>query len=105
MKKIFEEVYKIVKQVPKGKVTTYGDIARILGNVRLSRVVGFALHANPYFGEVPCHRVVSKNGGLAPNFAFGGINIQKQMLENEGIKIANNCVVTLKNFLFDFDKN
>ena len=105
MKKIFEEVYKIVKQVPKGKVTTYGDIARILGNVRLSRVVGFALHANPYFGEVPCHRVVSKNGGLAPNFAFGGINIQKQMLENEGIKIENNCVVNLKNFLFDFDKN
>ncbi len=105
MKKIFEEVYKIVKQVPKGKVTTYGDIARILGNVRLSRVVGFALHANPYFGEVPCHRVVSKNGGLAPNFAFGGINVQKQMLENEGIKIENNCVVNLKNFLFDFDKN
>ena len=105
MKKIFEEVYKIVKQVPKGKVTTYGDIARILGNIRLSRVVGFALHANPYFGEVPCHRVVNKNGGLAPNFAFGGINIQKQMLENEGIKIENNCVVNLKNFLFDFDKN
>lgn len=105
MKKIFEEVYKIVKQVPKGNVTTYGDIARILGNVRLSRVVGFALHANPYFGEVPCHRVVNKNGGLAPNFAFGGINIQKQMLENEGIKIENNCVVNLKNFLFDFDKN
>lgn len=105
MKKIFEEIYKIVKKVPKGKVTTYGDIARVLGNIRLSRVVGYALHANPYFGEVPCHRVVNKNGRLAPNFAFGGSNIQKQMLEKEGIKIKNDYVVDLENFLFDFDTN
>lgn len=105
MKKIFEEIYKIVKKVPKGKVTTYGDIARVLGNIRLSRIVGYALHANPYFGEVPCHRVVNKNGRLAPNFAFGGSNIQKQMLEKEGIKIKNDYVVDLENFLFDFDTN
>ena len=100
MKNVFEEIYKIVKLIPKGKVMTYGDIAKCLGNVRLSQVVGYALHSNPYFGDVPCHRVVNRFGGLAPNFAFGKINAQKQMLENEGIVVKKDNTVDLEKYRY-----
>ncbi len=93
---LYEEIYKIVKHIPKGKVSTYGDIAIVLGNKKLSRVVGYALHKNPYFLEVPCHRVVNRNGRLAPNFAFGKINAQKQMLEQEGVKVSDDNKVDLE---------
>lgn len=82
----FERVYSVVKQIPCGKVATYGDIARILGNVKLSRQVGWALHANPTPDEVPCYRVVFKDGSLSEAFAFGGINRQRELLVKEGVK-------------------
>ena len=68
----FEKVYDVVRLVPKGKVTTYGQIAKFLGHPRMSRQVGWALHQNPYPGDVPCHRVVFADGSLARGFAFGG---------------------------------
>lgn len=81
----FEEIYREVCLIPKGKVASYGYIACRVGNPRLSRVVGYALHSNPRPGEIPCHRVVMKDGRLAPAFAFGGENRQRELLESEGI--------------------
>ena len=57
----FEEVYKIVKMIPRGKVANYGQIARLAGNSKMARQVGWALHVNPYPGQIPCHRVVTKD--------------------------------------------
>ena len=81
----FEEVYKIVKQIPYGKVMSYGDIAEILGNKRMSRQVGWALHANPSPETIPCYRVVNREGKVSKAFVFGGENVQRALLENEGI--------------------
>lgn len=81
----FEKIYEIVCQIPEGKVCTYGQIARLAGNPRWARVVGYALHVNPAFGKIPCHRVVNKVGATAPAFAFGGRDVQRALLENEGV--------------------
>lgn len=80
-----ERVYAAVKQIPRGKVATYGQIARLIGAPRASRFVGFALHRNPYEGIVPCHRVVFADGSLAPGFLFGGPGEQRKRLECEGV--------------------
>jgi len=71
----FEKIYDIVRQIPEGKVCTYGQVARLAGNPRWARIVGYALHVNPAFGEIPCHRVVNREGRTAPAFAFGGENV------------------------------
>lgn len=94
----FEEVYEVLKTVPKGKVTTYGAIAFRLGRPRSSRAVGYALHANPRPGEIPCHRVVNREGKLSTGFAFGGINVQKSMLEQEGVKVDGEYTVDLSKY-------
>ena len=81
----FSRVYQIVSSIPRGKVATYGRIAALLGNVRGARTVGWALHSNPYPGNVPCHRVVNKDGELSGGFAFGGPERQRSLLEQEGV--------------------
>lgn len=93
---IHEQIYDIVRQIPSGKVTTYGRIARIL-DIN-PRYVGFALHHNPYKGEVPCHRVVNSLGRVADTFAFGGGDAQQKLLEKEGAhfvrgKVAKRCII------------
>ena len=93
----FERVYTLVKQVPAGKVTTYGEIARALGT-NDARRVGRALHANPYEGVVPCHRVVAKNGRLAPNFAFDGAGEQRKRLMAEGVTFADEMHVDMHSY-------
>jgi len=87
----FEQVYEVVKKIPKGQVMTYGQVAQMLGT-RDARRVGQALHANDN-KNVPCHRVVFKDGGLAPNYTFGGAEEQKKKLLAEGIKFNNDKVV------------
>jgi methylated-DNA-protein-cysteine methyltransferase-like protein len=82
-----EKVYSLVKQIPEGKVTTYGVIGKNLG--MSPRVVGLALHLNPYEGEVPCHRVVNREGRIAPNFAFGGKDVQRKLLEKENVEFKD----------------
>ena len=67
----FELIYDVVKHIPKGKVMTYGQVATLAGNPRWARVVGYALHVNPEPGVIPCHRVVNRDGRVAPGFAFG----------------------------------
>lgn len=81
----FEKIYEVVKSIPKGKVATYGQVAFLAGNPRWSRVVGYALHVNPDPSTIPCHRVVNREGKVAPGFAFGGAGIQRGLLESEGI--------------------
>ena len=83
----FARVYAAVQSIPRGKVATYGQIARLCGSPRAARVVGGALHVNPAPGVIPCHRVVNREGRLAPAFAFGGAQIQKELLEKEGVPV------------------
>ena len=75
--------------IPAGKVTTYGRIARALGNGKWARAVGNALHQNPDPQRYPCYKVVSAQGKLSAQFAFGGLEGQKQRLEQEGIEVVN----------------
>lgn len=80
-----ESVYEVVRQIPPGCVASYGQVARMVGRPRGARLVGFALHANPEPGIIPCHRVVFRDGSLAPGFAFGGEDEQRRLLLDEGV--------------------
>ena len=91
-KSAFELIYDVVKQIPKGKVATYGQVAALAGNKNWSRVVGYALHANPDPEHIPCHRVVNRMGEVSKAFVFGGENQQIALLENEGVKLDGNRV-------------
>lgn len=84
-KNAFEKIYDVVKQIPKGQVATYGQIAALAGNRRWARVVGYALHVNPDSTHIPCHRVVTKDGNVSEAFAFGGSNRQVELLRAEGV--------------------
>lgn len=81
----YETIYAVVMRIPQGNVATYGQVARLAGNPHWARVVGYALHVNPQPGVIPCHRVVAKGGRLSPAFAFGGENVQRALLEGEGV--------------------
>ncbi len=94
----FERVYEVVLRIPRGKVATYGDIARACGAPRASRQVGWALHVNPRPGEIPCHRVVFADGSLSDGFAFGGKDIQRGLLEAEGVTVGGDGRVNLAKY-------
>ncbi len=87
-----EKVYEYLLTIPKGKVVTYKQIAEYLGNSKLSRVVGNILHNNPNGNKYPCYKVVNSKGKLSENFAFGGIEKQKEKLKNEGIEVKRYTV-------------
>lgn len=88
----FERIYEVVKNIPKGKVATYGQVAALAGNPRWSQVVGYALHVNPDPEGIPCYRVVNRFGELTKAFAFGGVNMQAQLLKNDGVEVCDNKV-------------
>lgn len=92
-----EKVFEIVKKIPKGKVLTYGQVALLLGKPRGAREVGWMLHSNDS-ADVPCHRVVDRNGRLAPNFAFDGAREQKRRLIAEGVEFRDEMHVDLSKF-------
>ena len=96
----FEVVYEVVKRIPKGKVATYGQVAKMIGYPRKSYVVGWALHANPQPGVIPCHRVVNREGKLSGAFAFGGADAQRMLLEEEGVKIDEDGIINLEIYLW-----
>lgn len=100
MDNFFEKVRGTVRKVPKGKVTTYGRLAAHLGT-RDARKVGWALHGNTD-SETPCHRVVNKDGRVAPNYAFGGGGEQKKRLLEEGVGFVDSIRVNLDKYLWDF---
>lgn len=96
----YDVVYEQVKKIPKGKVATYGQIALLCGSPKASRAVGYALHFNPNPDEIPCYRVVNRFGRCAPAFAFGGINVQAQLLRADGIEVdRDGYVVDLDRYL------
>lgn len=97
----FERVYEIVRQIPEGKVTSYGAIAKALGAARSARMVGWAMNASHNLEDVPAHRVVNRNGMLSGKHHFEGTNLMQQLLENEGVKVVNNKVDDFKNFFWE----
>ncbi len=88
----FERVYTIVRQIPEGKVTSYGAIAKALGTARSARMVGWAMNAAHNLEDVPAHRVVNQKGLLTGKHHFDGTNLMQQLLENEGIIVINNQI-------------
>lgn len=84
-----EEVYHFLTTIPKGRVVTYAQIAEYLGNKNLARVVGNILHNNPDENKYPCYKVVDSKGNLSKHFAFGGIEKQKEKLQNDGIEVVH----------------
>lgn len=87
-----KRIYEAVKKIPAGKVATYGQVAAMAGNPKMSRAVGNALHKNPDPENIPCFRVVNSKGELSGAFAFGGENEQKKRLEADGIKVEDGRV-------------
>lgn len=98
----YDKVYEKVREIPPGRVATYGGIALALGSPRASRAVGYALHFNPSPGVIPCHRVVNREGRLAPAFAFGGMDEQRRLLEGEGVAVSEDGFVELEKYLYLF---
>lgn len=87
-----KRIYDAVCNIPKGKVATYGQVAALAGNPKMSRAVGNALHKNPDPDRIPCYRVVNAKGGLSGAFAFGGKNVQAERLMANGIEVVNGRV-------------
>ena len=99
-KDFFNSVYKIVAEIPEGKVATYGQIAAMLGQPRSARVVGWAMKAAPEHLHLPCHRVVNRLGEMSPNYAFGSEDVQRGMLSSEGITFKEDGCIDMKKHLW-----
>jgi methylated-DNA-protein-cysteine methyltransferase-like protein len=99
LKDYFARVYELVAQIPQGRVATYGQIANLLGDKRNARVVGWAMKAAP--SKLPCHRVVNRLGEMAPGYIFGSKELQRDILESEGITFLENGCIDLKKHLWD----
>ena len=97
----FEKIYEVVKRIPYGKVATYGQIAILAGNRHLSQIVGYALHANPDPDNIPCFRVVNRFGEVSKAFVFGGKDMQRTLLESEGVRFDEQGRVSLDKFQWD----
>lgn len=93
----FEKVYAVARQIPYGRVTSYGAIAKALGTARSARMVGWAMNASHNHLDIPAHRVVNRKGILSGKHHFQGTNLMQQLLESEGIEVIDNQIV-------DFDK-
>ena len=91
----FERVYEVARQIPFGKVTSYGSIAKAIGSGRSARMVGWAMNASHNLDDVPAHRVVNRKGLLTGKHHFGGTNLMQQLLENEGIVVVDNQIQNL----------
>lgn len=100
----FERIYEVVKKIPKGTVATYGQIATLTGNRHLSQIVGYALHVNPDPENIPCYRVVNRFGAVSKAFAFGGDNVQIQLLRADGIEVSDDGIVDLKKYQWKNDE-
>lgn len=97
----FERVYAIVRQIPYGRVTSYGAIAKALGTTRSARMVGWAMNASHGLEDVPAHRVVNRKGLLTGKHHFDGTNLMQQLLESEGVSIKDNQIVDLEKYFWE----
>jgi len=96
----FERVYAVVREIPYGKVTTYGAIAKAIGAPRSARMVGYAMNASHFDDSVPAHRVVNRLGMLSGKHHFDGTNLMQQLLESEGVDVFNNQVQNFETHLW-----
>jgi methylated-DNA-protein-cysteine methyltransferase-like protein len=97
----FEKVYEVAKQIPFGRVTSYGAIAKYLGTAKSARMVGWAMNASHNNADIPAHRVVNRNGLLTGKFHFDGTNLMQQLLESEGIKVKENQIQNFNDVFWD----
>ncbi|WP_179353050.1 MGMT family protein [Winogradskyella vidalii] len=96
----FEKVYDVAKQIPYGRVTSYGAIAKYLGAGKSARIVGYAMNGS-HGKDVPAHRVVNRKGLLTGKHHFEGTNLMQQLLENEGIEVIDNQIQNLEVVYWD----
>ncbi len=99
-KNFFDKVYEVAKQIPYGRVTSYGAIAKYLGAARSARMVGWAMNSS-HTKDVPAHRVVNRVGLLTGKHHFDGTNLMQQLLENEGVKVSDNQIVDFQKYFWD----
>lgn len=97
----FERVYEVVCQIPYGRVSSFGAIARFLGTAGSARMVGWAMNAAHTKPEVPAHRVVNRHGLLTGKHHFPGTHLMQQLLESEGIAVQNDQVVNFQAVFWD----
>ena len=98
----FDKVYEVVRQIPSGRVTSYGAIAAYLGTKGSSRMVGYAMNgAGALLPPVPAHRVLNRNGVLTGKHYFGSPTMMQQLLENEGIRVEDDQVVDFESLFWD----
>ena len=97
----FQKVYQISKQIPFGRVTSYGAIAKYLGAARSARMVGWAMNGAGAIEGVPAHRVVNRKGLLTGKHHFDGTNLMQQLLESEGLEIKDNQIVNFEEYFWD----
>jgi methylated-DNA-protein-cysteine methyltransferase related protein len=97
----FEDVYEVVKLIPKGRVTSYGAIAKYLGSGKSSRMVGWAMNASHDKPEIPAHRVVNRIGLLTGKNHFASPEMMQALLENEGIQVLNDRITDFQKVFWD----
>jgi methylated-DNA-protein-cysteine methyltransferase-like protein len=97
----FEKVYAIVRQIPAGRITSYGAIAKCIGSPQSARMVGWAMNASHNRRDVPAHRVVNRKGLLTGKHHFEGTNLMQQLLENEGIVVIENQIQNFEEIFWD----
>lgn len=97
----FQKVYEVARQIPEGRVTSYGAIAKYLGMARSARMVGWAMNGAGNVEGVPAHRVVNRIGLLTGKHHFDGTNLMQQLLENEGIEVVDNQIVDFETHFWD----
>jgi len=101
----FDRVYKVVKNIPYGKVTSYGAIAKYLGAERSARMVGWAMNAAHGQDDIPAHRVVNRKGLLTGKNHFDGTKLMQQLLESEGVVVKNNQIVDFHKYFWNPTQN
>lgn len=97
----FTRVYEVVKQIPYGRVTSYGAIAKHIGAAGSARMVGWAMNASHNLPDVPAHRVVNRKGLLTGKHHFDGTNLMQQLLESEGIIVIENQIQDFEKVFWD----
>ncbi len=98
----FDRVYRVARQVPPGRVTTYGAIARYIGSPQSARMVGWAMNGSHSQEEyVPAHRVINRNGMLTGKHHFGGSRVMQELLESEGVEVRDDRVVRFQTLFWD----
>ncbi|MCP9198733.1 MGMT family protein [Gramella sp. GC03-9] len=97
----FQRVYEVCRQIPEGRVTSYGAIAKYLGAAKSARMVGWAMNSSHSLEDVPAHRVVNRNGVLTGKHHFGGSDAMQQLLEAEGVEVDDLKVLNFKELFWD----